>query len=303
MTGQHQTTKNQSDKQTQSKNKPVVESEGREEQVAAAGLLPQLMASGDTSVEGQADRLRDVRFSMVQRQAMAAQLSRATGNQYLQRVVAHMQTVMRDDVPLDDGAVELNGGNSGGGASGPAPSFDHSGGKTVTINADTAMEFANNITASIGSPHTQPQFTPDIQYDFKTNAAGEQVPGSEKITSIGLAVKTSIVKVRYGSGRPNAEHKKAIDEMVTAIKAHEEAHRAIVETAATAALAAAQKYVGTNKVKAAHKDLTTGLECTTNKKHEALDAKEGLLTANEQTNGTVTVTKSASGATYPCPEG
>lgn len=303
MSGQHQTTKNQSDKQTQGKNKPVTESEGLEGQIAAAGLPPHLMASGDTSVEAQADRLRDVRFRMVQRQAMATQLSQAAGNHYLQRVVAHMQTVMRDDAPSDEGAVELKDGGSSGGASGPAPSFDHSGGKTVTINADSAIEFANNITATIGSPHTQPEFTPDIQFDFKTNTSGEKVPGSEKITSIGLAVKTSIVKVRYGSGRPNAEHKKAIDQMVSDIKAHEEAHRAIVETAATAALAAAQKYVGTNKVKEAQKDLTTGLECTTNKNHEALDAKEGLLTANEQTDGTVTVTKSASGATYPCPEG
>lgn len=302
MSGQHQTTKSQADKQIQPKNRPAAESEKLEGQVTDVGLPPNLMLSGDTSLQAQADRLSDTRFRMMQRQAMAVQLSRTAGNQYLQRVVAHMQTVMRDDVPPDEGVVELKGGGSSSGASEPTPSFDHSGGKTVTINADTAIEFANNITAAIGSPHTQPEFTPDIQYGFKTDSSGQEIPGSQKITSIGLAVKTSIVKVRYGSGRPNAEHKKAIDEMVAAIKAHEEAHRAIVETAATAALAAAQKYVGTNKVKEAHKDLTTGLECTTNKKHEALDSKEGLLTANEQADGTVTVTKSASGATYPCPE-
>lgn len=302
MSDQHQTTKSQADKQAQSRNRSVPESESLEGQVTATGLPSNLMVSGDTSIQAQAGRLRDMRFRMVQRQAMVTQLSRAAGNQYLQRVVAHMQTVMRDDVPSDEGTVELKGGGSSSGASGSTPSFDHSGGKTVTINADNAVEFANNITATIGSPHTQPEFTPDIQYDFKTDTSGQEIPGSQKITSIGLAVKTSIVKVRYGSGRPNAEHKKAIDEMVAAIKAHEEAHRAIVETAATAALAAAQKYVGTNKVKEAHKALTTGLECTTNKKHEVLDGKEGLLTANEQTDGTVTVTKSASGATYPCPE-
>jgi hypothetical protein len=76
--------------------------------------------------------------------------------------------------------------------------------------------------------------------------------------------------------------------------------------AATAALAAAQKYVGTRKGDEARKALTTTLECTTNGQHEALDAKEGLLTVSEvrRPDGKITLelTKSASGAKYPCKE-
>lgn len=184
---------------------------------------------------------------------------------------------------------------------GPTPVFDYSGSKTVTIRADTAPEFARNITATIGSPHVQPVFEPDIRFGFKTDAAGREVPGSRRITSIGLKVKTAITKVRHGPGRPNRKHKKAIREMVAAIKDHEETHRAIIETEATFALWAAQKFVGTGRTTKAERALTDDLECATNKKHEALDAVEGLLTAAEQPDGSVKVTRSSSGARYPCP--
>jgi hypothetical protein len=184
---------------------------------------------------------------------------------------------------------------------GPKPIFDQSGGKTVTINADTAGDFSRQITATIGSPHTKPVFEPDIQFDTKTDAAGREVPGSRKITSIGLKVKTAITKVRFGRGRPNKQHSKAINEMVAAIRDHEETHRAIIEEDATLALLAAQKFVGTGETTKAEKALTTDLECATNKKHEALDAVEGLLTAVELRNGSVKVTKSSSGAKYKCP--
>ena len=161
------------------------------------------------------------------------------------------------------------------------------------MNADNAIDFSNNITAQIGTPHTEIELEPDIQWDVNR--------GVKKITSVGLTVTTKIVKVRFGMGRPNEKHKKAIDEMVAAIKAHEEAHRAIIVAAATAGLAAAHKFVGTSKIKEAWKALDTGVTCVAAKQHEALDAKEGLLTASENANGDVTLTKSASGAKYPCP--
>ena len=219
------------------------------------------------------------------------------------RLARQLASILRadDDVDAADEAVPEGGGSTPAAGAGPAPTFDHSGGKTETINADTAMDFANNITAKLGAPHVTPEFTPDIQVDFKTDGAGKEVPGSRKISSIGLTVKTSITKVRYGMGRANDKHKAAIDQMVEMIKAHEEAHRNIIETEATAALKAAQKYVGTGKDKQAEKALTTDLECSTNKKHEALDGSEGKLTASEQADGSVTVTKSGVGATYPCP--
>jgi predicted secreted Zn-dependent protease len=169
----------------------------------------------------------------------------------------------------------------------------------LKVGADSALDFSSKITAQIGSPHTEITLEPDVQYDFKTGAGGKEVPGSQKIASVGLTVTTKIVKVRFGTGRPNEKHKQAIDQMVAAIQAHEEQHRAIVVAEATAALTKAQKLVGTSKVKEAYKILN-GVDCAAAKKHEALDAKEGLLTASENADGDVTISKSASGAKYPC---
>jgi hypothetical protein len=184
------------------------------------------------------------------------------------------------------------------------PSFDHSGGSTETINADSAVDFSNKIRAKIGSPHTSPELTPDVQVTTTTRPDGTEVPGSARISSIDLKVKTSITKVRFGMGRVDAENKALIDQMVQEIIAHEARHRAIAEAAATKALVEVQKLVGTARTAAATTALTKTLECTMNKEHEALDAKEGLLTVVEtrQADGTVklSLTKTASGAKYPC---
>lgn len=230
-------------------------------------------------------------------------LQARVGNAIVSRAIAARDAVedsaMAEAEPLGGGAPA-----PGAAVSAPTPSFDHSGGSTVAIMADGAVEFSQKITASIGSPHTQPTFEPDIQVDFKTDGSGKEVPGSRKIVSIGLNVKTAITKVRFGGGKVDAENKATIDQMVKEIQAHEGRHRAIVETAATTALAAAQKLVGTSKDKAAEKALTKDLECTTNKQHEALDASEGLLTVSEvrQPDGSIKLqlSKSASGAKYPC---
>jgi hypothetical protein len=235
--------------------------------------------------------------------ALMRSLQARVGNAIVARAIAARDIVddlaPPDAVPLDD--TQPTGGGS---AAGPKPTFDHSGGTTVTINADSAVEFSQKITATIGSPHTSPTFTPDIQVDFKTDGAGKEVPGTRTIASIGLDVKTAITKVRFGMGRVDADNKAVIDQMVKEIQAHEERHRAIVETAATAALTAAQKLVGTKKEKEAKTALTKTLECATNKQHEALDATEGLLTVSEvrQPDGSIKLqlSKSASGAKYPC---
>jgi hypothetical protein len=203
------------------------------------------------------------------------------------------QVVQREEapVPLDTGT----GATGGGGAT---PTFKHSS-TTVKIDADSAIDFSNKITAQIGSPHTEIELEPDVQYDYKTGGDGKEIPSTRKIVSVGLTVTTKIVKVRFGMGRPNEKHKKAIDEMVATIQTHEEAHRAIVVTEATAAVQKAHKLVGTKKVDEAYKILN-GVDCAAAKGHEALDAKEGLLTASEDADGNVSIAKSASGATYPC---
>jgi predicted secreted Zn-dependent protease len=55
------------------------------------------------------------------------------------------------------------------------------------------------------------------------------VPGTRKISSIALNVKTSITKVRFGLGRVDDENRAMIGRMVKEIQAHEERHRAIIE--------------------------------------------------------------------------
>lgn len=224
-------------------------------------------------------RLHGVPATSILRQAADAGLAR--------------QVVQRDDEP-----APLGSGTTGAAGGGATPTFNHSS-TTVKIDADSAIDFSNKITAQIGSPHTEIELEPDVQYDFKTGQDGKEIPSTRKIVSVGLTVTTKIVKVRFGMGRPNEKHKKAIDEMVATIQTHEEAHRAIVVTEATTALQKAHKLVGTKKVDEAYKILN-GVDCAAAKGHEALDAKEGLLTASEDADGNVSISKSASGATYPC---
>jgi hypothetical protein len=239
--------------------------------------------------------------------ALTVSLQRSLGNRMVARA---LRQIARDEdtdldvageaIPLEDPLQQP----PSGGAAAPTPTFDHSGGSTVTVNADTAVEFSNQIVATIGAPHVSPEFQPQIDFDFKVDAAGNEVPGTKTIKSIGLNVKTAITKVRWGMGRADDENKAMIKRMVAEIQAHEEAHRKIIESAATTALAGAQKFVGTKKIAEARAALTTGLECTTNKGHEALDGTEGKLTVSEvrQPDGTIKLElgKSSSGAKYPC---
>lgn len=241
--------------------------------------------------------------------AVALSMQRTIGNRLVSRALA---TIARQEA-MDEigGAIALDetGGDPLQQPSAPAaptPTFDHSGGSTVTIDADSAVEFSQKITSSIGAPHVKPQFDPAIDVDFKTDANNNEVPGTRVIKAIGLTVTTSIVKVRFGMGRVDDENRAMIKQMVAEIQAHEERHRKIIEDAATAALKAAQKFVGTKQVDAAKTALTKTLECTTNTAHEALDSKEGKLTVSEvrQADGTIklSLSKSASGAKYPCPK-
>ena len=238
--------------------------------------------------------------------AVAHSLQRSIGNRLVSRAlatiareaVAEAEPIGQEAAALSDEAIPLDDTKPAPSAA-PTPTFDHSGGQTVTVNADTAVDFSNNIVSAIGAPHVAPEFLPDIAFDT-TGGPG----GKRKITSIGLTVRTSIVKVRWGMGRVDDENRAMIKQMVQEIQAHEERHRKIIEDAATKALADAQKLVGTSKVDDAQKALTKTLECTTNKGHEALDGTEGKLTVNEvrQPDGKIklTLTKSSSGAKYPC---
>lgn len=237
--------------------------------------------------------------------ALTVSLQRSLGNRLVARPLAQIAREEDTDLDVAGEAIPLEDPlQTPSAPAAPTPTFDHSGGSTVTINADTAVDFSHQITASIGAPHVSPVFEPQIEFDFKVDAAGNEVPGTKTIKSIGLNVKTAITKVRWGMGRADEENKAMIKQMVAAIQAHEEAHRKIIETAATSALADAQKYVGTKKINDARKALTTTLECTTNKGHEALDASEGLMTVNEvrQKDGTIKLelVRSSSNAKYPC---
>jgi hypothetical protein len=241
--------------------------------------------------------------------AVALALQRSVGNRFVSRAIAQMarEAIAGEEeaVGLSDEAIPLDDSAPAAPAA-PTPTFDHSGGSTETINADSAVEFSQKIVDKIGAPHVKPHFDPAIDVDYKTDASGAEVPGTRVIKAIGLTVTTSIVKVRFGMGRVDDENRKMIQQMVAEITAHEGRHRKIIEDAATAALKDAQKFVGTKKTAEAKTALTKTLECTTNTAHEALDATEGKLTVSEvrQPDGTIklSLSKSGSGAKYPCPK-
>jgi hypothetical protein len=105
--------------------------------------------------------------------AVARSLQRTVGNRLVSRMIAQLA---RDEappeaaepVPLDDAPAPSGG---------PTPTFDHSGGQTATINADSAVDFSQKITATIGSPHVKPTYEPDIEFEWLTLPSGEEKPG------------------------------------------------------------------------------------------------------------------------------
>ena len=55
----------------------------------------------------------------------------------------------------------------------------------MTIDADSAVDFAQKIVATIGAPHVKPEFTPEIAWDDIGGPGGKV---TRKITTIGLTV-------------------------------------------------------------------------------------------------------------------
>lgn len=84
-----QTIENQQETKKQQKNKQDIVIEQIEEQIQLARLsgFP-IAGSGQASIQTSAAQLSDKRFQTAQQQAMASQIGRLYGNQYLQRVIA-----------------------------------------------------------------------------------------------------------------------------------------------------------------------------------------------------------------------
>lgn len=217
-------------------------------------------------------------------------LQRSAGNVAVASLLSRVAPVVQRQ-----GAAQGGGQQQGGGS---APEFTHNVTK-VTVNADSAVDFAERIRASLGGAHCAIEIEPDVQEEWRTNPDGSEVAGSRVVVSVGMKVTTTIHTVRFGMGRPDATNRAKIDEIVAMMRTHEEAHRSYIVAAATAALAKAQSYVGKRNKGAAALKVLKGAECVAAKQHEALDAKEGVFTVTD-TAGVISVAKSSSGAKYPC---
>lgn len=220
-------------------------------------------------------------------------LQRAVGNAVVAAMLSPRPTVVQRD-----GEAQAGQGSTGGAASGATPEFDHKM-DPVTVDGSSAVEFADNVRTRVGGAHCAITLDPIVNETWKERANGKEIPGTRVIESVGLKVSTKITTVRFGMGRPDANNRAKIDEMVAMMKAHEEAHRSYIETAATAALAQAQALVGKRNKGAEALKILNNAECVANKQHEALDAKEGVFSVSDNA-GVITITKSSSGAKYPC---
>lgn len=116
MANQSRTTKPDGDKKSGVQNKPQPVSPEQTNEPSPLADVPGglLGAAGDPSIEEQAARLNNANFQTVQRQAMAAQLGRVGGNQYLQRVLQRQtageesppQSIQRQDGEHEQGRQE-----------------------------------------------------------------------------------------------------------------------------------------------------------------------------------------------------
>lgn len=223
-------------------------------------------------------------------EATMLSLQRAAGNGAVSSLLSPAVPVVQREGPAKSGSEASGGGST--------PDFEHSV-TAVTINADSAADFSEQVRTKLGGAHCAIVITPEVNEEWKTKPDGSEVPGTRVVVSVGMKVSTKIHTVRFGMGRPDAKNKAKIDEMVALMKNHEEAHRSYIVAAATDALKKAQAFVGKRNKGAAALKVLNGAECVANKQHESLDAKEGVFTVTDNA-GVITIAKSSSGAKYPC---
>ena len=144
----------------------------------------------------------------------------------------------------------------------------------VSVNADSAAEFLTKMNAALGgNPHMQAGMT----WSISTDAKG-------KVDKIDFTLETTMITARYAGGRPPANEKTIITEMVDFIKKHEEAHRDASREVSQQAVCDALGKTAAQADKIL-KDAMCKKEPTA---QEAIDAKEGKLELVTGTNGAVT---------------
>ena len=191
-------------------------------------------------------------------------------------------SVANDAEPLDDGP---DGGAPAPAAPAQAQSPGPSCGNPITwtpnspipvdVQADSAAEFLTKMNAALGgNPHMQPSIA---WKPFSLDAKG-------KVDKIDLTLETTIIRARYAGGRPPANEKTIITEMVDFIKQHEERHRDASREVSQQAVcdALGKTEAQANKIL---KEAMCNKEPTA---QETIDAKEGKLELVTGTNGAVT---------------
>ena len=144
----------------------------------------------------------------------------------------------------------------------------------VSVNADSAAEFLTKMNAALGgNPHMQASMSWSISTDPKGKA-----------DKIDFTLETTMITARYAGGRPPANEKTIITEMVDFIKQHEERHRDASREVSQQAVCDALGKTAAQADKVL-KDAMCKKEPTA---QEAIDAKEGKLELVTGANGAVT---------------
>ena len=195
-----------------------------------------------------------------------------------------------------------------GGPAAPTPTFDHSGGSTVTINADSAVDFSQKIVSTIGAPHVKPRVRRrTIEFDDveRTRRQGSPTPQDHVDRPDREDRRSS--RSASGMGRVDDENLAMIRQMVAEIQAHEERHRKIIEDAATAALkdgAEVRRHRAVRRRERRRSPRRSSARRTRSTRRST--ARRGCSPSAEvrQPDGKIklSLSKSGSGAKYPCPK-
>lgn len=178
------------------------------------------------------------------------------------------------EVPLESPGQALQEGGAPKAAAGCGEEISWTPASPVprTINADTAVEFAANVDAVLGAgghTHISIGFNPRVE--------------KGKVTQVGLSVTSSIIRPRFGLGRPSEQELALIRRVETFIREHEERHRDLSRAVMQQAVCDAK-----GKPVATANAIVNKAVCDKEPSaQEALDAKEGQLEWIKNSTGAV----------------
>jgi Bacterial protein of unknown function (DUF922) len=164
--------------------------------------------------------------------------------------------------------LDADAGDAGAadaGVSDEVPVFTTTTPVPVPIQADSVVDFVNNINTAMGGKGEAGH----MQADIKTNP---EVDSKGRVTKVNMVVNTEIVRPRWSGGRPTDSDRVLIKKAEQLIKTHEERHRDIAKDYMARAVKA-MRGKSAGKAEATLKDFIKQMD----KAQQDFDAKEGLL--------------------------